>query len=208
VGIIIPVPISEQTIRCWTVRYSLAKLFAPSLRSLTLSSGSAFFLIKGLLKMKSLTFMWLLVVLGSLSSGAQPVPVSSQETKTSSNKKLEREILKAENLLGKAIVTRDVAALDRLLTDYYADSYEDSERATTKKTALEFCRAGTLEFYRINTGRTITRRVDIVTIEGVARSERRSEGKAESESKARVKRLWTKKSGRWQLLAQSLDLVD
>lgn len=155
--------------------------------------------------MKILTAILSLVVLTALSSVAQPA--LSQESKSSSNKKLEREILKAESLLGKAIAKRDVRELNNILTDYYADSYEGSERATTKKTALDRCRDGTLDFYRINSERTISRSADIVTVEGVARSERKSQSEPESESEVRVKRLWTKKNGRWQLVAQTLDSV-
>jgi hypothetical protein len=159
--------------------------------------------------MKILIATLSLAVLASLSGIAQPAPSSAlQKSKTSSNQKLEREILKAENLLGKAIAKRDARALDKILTDYYADSYEGAERATTKKTALDRCFDGTLEFYRINSERTITRSADIVTVEGVGRSERQSESKPESESEVRVKRLWTKKNGRWQLVAQSLDLAE
>jgi ketosteroid isomerase-like protein len=159
--------------------------------------------------MKILTAVLWLVVLTSLSAIAQPVLSSaSQATKTGSSKKLEREILKAESLLGKAIAKRDVKALDKMLTDYYADSYEGSERASTKKTALDRCLGGTLEFYRIDSERTITSSADIVTVEGVARSERKPQSGAESESEVRVKRLWTKKNGRWQLVAQSLDSAE
>jgi|SRR6185503_17164093 len=156
--------------------------------------------------MKILTLIFSLVVLTSFSYGAQPALSSgSQKLKTSINKKLEREILKAEKLLGKAIAKRDVAALNRLLTDYYADSYEGSERATTKQTALDRCHNGTLDFYRINAQRTISVNADIVTVEGVARSERQSEHEAEAETEIRVKRLWTRKDGRWQLVAQTVD---
>jgi hypothetical protein len=159
--------------------------------------------------MKIFTFILSLAFLTSLSSVAQPALQSgSQKSKPSSNRKLEREIINAENLLGKAIGKRDVAALDKLLTEYYADSYEGSERAATKKTALDRCQNGTLDFYRIKAERTITLRADIVTVEGVARSERQSEGEAESQSEVRVKRLWTKKNGRWQLVAQSLDSAE
>jgi len=159
--------------------------------------------------MKILTAILWLVVLTSLSAIAQPVPAgATQATKTGSSKKLEREILKAESLLGKAIAKRDVKALDKMLTDYYADSYEGSERASTKKTALDRCLGGTLEFYGIDSERTITSSADIVTVEGVARSERKSQSGAESESEVRVKRLWTKKNGRWQLVAQSLDAAE
>ena len=159
--------------------------------------------------MKSLTFILFLITMAASSYGAHPgLSANSQKTTSSADKKLEREILKAENRLGRAISKRDVSALDKLLTDYYADSYEGSDRATSKKTALDHCRRGILEFHRITDHRTIVRRVDIVTVEGVARSERHSGAGTESESETRVKRLWTKKDGRWQLVAQTLEPLD
>jgi hypothetical protein len=160
----------------------------------------------GLIEMKILTAVLSVIVLTALSSVAQPAV--SQELKSSSNKKLEREILKAENLLGKAIAKRDVRELSKILTDYYADSYEGSDRATTKKTALDRCRNGTLDFYRIKSERTISSSADIVTVAGVAHSERKSQSEHESEAEVRVKRWWTKKNGRWQLVAQTLDAAD
>src|SRR5258706_4767867 len=120
--------------------------------------------------MKIITAVLCLVVPTSLTAIAEPALLSASQAKTGTSKKLEREILKAESRLGKAIAKRDVKALDKMLTDYYAESYEGSERASTKKTALDRCRGGTLEFYRIDSERTITSSADKVTVEGVAAS--------------------------------------
>ena len=143
--------------------------------------------------------------------GTAPATLSAaapQEPKTQSAKKLEREILKAENLLGKAIVKRDATSLDRLLTDYFADAYEGEERAEIKATTLARCKEGTLLFYRIDDEREIEARADIVRIEGIAKLPRKSAAGSEQNSEIRVKRLWTKKSGRWQLVAQTIGPVD
>jgi len=118
--------------------------------------------------------------------------------KTSAEKKLEREILKAEASLGNAIAKRDATALAKLLTDYYADAFEGSERAINKKATLARCRNGELQFYGITEHRTISSSVDIVTVEGIGENpERKNE-------EVHVKRLWTKKDGRWQLVGQTI----
>ena len=124
--------------------------------------------------------------------------------KTSAEKKLEREILKAEASLGKAIAKRDATALAKLLTDYYADAFEGSERATNKKATLARCQNGELPFYGITEHRTITSSVDIVTVEGIGENPEHNKGKTEKDEEVHVKRLWTKKGGRWQLVGQTI----
>jgi hypothetical protein len=128
--------------------------------------------------------------------------------RTASDKKLEREILKAENLLGHAIAKRDVTSLDKLLTDYYADAYEGSERAANKKATLARCKEGSLHFYRVKEKRTVTVSVDIVTVEGIAAGSAQKESEDEKAATVHVKRLWTKKGGRWQLVGQTLGSAD
>ena len=141
------------------------------------------------------------VAQSTVSEGAAKKP------KTASQKKLEREILKAENLLGKAILKRDVTALDKLLTAYSADAFEGSERAATRKTILARCKDGSLHFYGLNEERSITVSADIVTIEGNA-APGEKETQAEKETDVHVKRLWTKKNGRWQLVGQTVGPAD
>ena len=120
---------------------------------------------------------------------------------TSAQKKLEREILKAEASLGNAIAKRDATGLAKLLTDYYADAFEGGERATNKKATLARCKNGDLRFYRIKEHRTISSSVDIVTVAGVAENPEHKKGEDEE---VHVKRLWTKKDGRWQLVGQTI----
>lgn len=124
--------------------------------------------------------------------------------KTSAQKKLERDVLKAEASLGNAISRRDAVSLARLLTDYYADALEGSERATTKKTTLARCKNGDLYFYKIKERLTISASVDIVTVEGVAANPARKQGEPHEEEEVHVKRLWTKRDGRWQLVGQTI----
>ncbi|HEV2828259.1 MAG TPA: nuclear transport factor 2 family protein [Pyrinomonadaceae bacterium] len=134
---------------------------------------------------------------------------ASAKARAASQKKLEREILKAENLLGKAIARCDAAALNKLLTDYYADAFEGSERATTKKATIARCKNGTLHFYNVNENRTISISVDIVTVEGNAdAAPTQKETQEKKETDVHVKRLWTKKDGRWQLVGQTIGPAD
>jgi ketosteroid isomerase-like protein len=132
----------------------------------------------------------------------------SPKRQTASQKKLEREILKAEDLLGKAIARCDATALNKLLTDYYADAFEGSERAFNKKATIVRCKNGSLRFYRVNEKRTISVSADIVTVEGNAAAAGLKETQAEKETDVHVTRLWTKKDGRWQLVGQTVGPVD
>ena len=121
------------------------------------------------------------------------------------DKKLEREIRAAEDRLRLAIEKRDPDSLNLVLADYYADSHEGSDRAIGKETTLAKCKSGRLHFYQIEKDRKLTVRAELVQVTGVAREE---EGKLQSDNDfaadVYVTRLWTKKDGRWQLIAQTL----
>ena len=152
----------------------------------------------------------LMLALITLPAPAQSTvsKVASPKPHTASQKKLEREILKAENMLGKAIARCDTAALNKLLTDYYADAFEGSERALNKKATITRCKNGTLHFYRVNEKRSVSVSADIVTVEGNAAAPTQKETEAKKETDVHVKRLWTKKGGRWQLVGQTVGPAD
>ncbi len=72
---------------------------------------------------------FLLSVQAMTQTGAGPsAPFTS---KTCIEERVEREVNKAEDQLEQVIRKRDVASLDLLLADYYADAYEGSERASS-----------------------------------------------------------------------------
>jgi ketosteroid isomerase-like protein len=152
----------------------------------------------------------LMLALITLPASAQSTvsKAASPKPQTASQKKLEREILKAENLLGKAIARCDVAALNKMLTDYYADAFEGSERALNKKATITRCKNGTLHFYRVNEKRSVSVSADIVTVEGNAAAPTQKETEAKKETDVHVKRLWTKKDGRWKLVGQTVGPAD
>ena len=144
------------------------------------------------------------VALVFAAAGATSLGAATQATPQHSNdKKLEREIKGAEARLGKAIRKKDTLALEKLLADYYADSFAGSERAIGKKRTIDNCRSGQLRYYQIVEDQKFTVRVDIMQIEGTAKFR-----EANRESEMYVTRLWTKKDGRWQLIAQSLRPLD
>jgi len=145
-------------------------------------------------------FLLSVQVMAQAGASSSAVPTS----KSSIDKRVAREANKAEDQLERAIRKRDVASLDLLLADYYADAYEGSERALGKKGVLAKCRAGTLDYYKIEDEKKLTVRGDIIQIEGVARMEEKSGTDTEMERDVRLKRLWTKKGGRWLLIAQIL----
>jgi hypothetical protein len=129
---------------------------------------------------------------GQQSNAAAPA-------KTPNDKKLEREFKTAEARLGKAIRKRDTVALEKLPADYYADSHEGSERAIGKQRTIANLKSGLLRYYQIAEDQKFTVSVDIMQIEGVSKFK-----EANQESELYVTRLWTKKDGRWQLIAQTL----
>jgi hypothetical protein len=141
----------------------------------------------------------LLTVFLSASSLAGQNSSATSPPKTSNDKRLEREIKTAEARLGKAIRKKDIVALEKLLADYYADSYEGSERAVGKRRTIENCISGLLRYYQIEEDQKFTVRVEIMQIEGTSKFK-----EANRESEIYVTRLWTKKDGRWQLIAQTL----
>ena len=148
--------------------------------------------------MKLIKVILLTVFLSVTSLGGQQSKVVVP-AKTSNDKKLEREIKTAEARLGKAIRKRDTVALEKLLADYYADSHEGSERAIGKQRTIANLKSGLLRYYQIEEDQKFTVNAEIMQIEGVSKFK-----EANQESEVYVTRLWTKKDGRWQLIAQTL----
>lgn len=109
---------------------------------------------------------------------------------------------------GRAIERRDAASLNRLLADYYADGQEDSKRATAKEATLAHCKAGTLTYYQIQAERKFTVRSEIIEIQGISRQEQKLVTDNDVEQFIRVRRMWTKKDGKWLLIAQTIGSVD
>jgi hypothetical protein len=124
------------------------------------------------------------------------------------DKKLEREILSAENQFRQAIVKRDATRIERILADYYADTYEGSDRAVSKKLAVTRYQNGVLPYYSIDENRKISVRADIVVIEGISHTHKSVTNDVESGRQTYVKRIWTKKQGSWLLIAQTLETLE
>lgn len=134
---------------------------------------------------------------------------SSESSQTRVGKKVENEILKAEEKLGQAMLKCDPSALESLLTDYYASAEEGSESATSKRGTLASCRAGTLVYYKIEDGRKLSVSADVFTIEGDARAmQRLRSDDRKVDSDVHVKRLWTKKNAKWVLISQTIQRPD
>jgi hypothetical protein len=147
-----------------------------------------------------------LAVTPALQAGQQHAkgrraPAASSEP--GANTKTERAILKVESQLREAMTKCNVALLDRLLADYYADSFEGTNDAVGKRGTLARCKGGDIRYYSIDEERKISVSADIVTVEGMTRSSAQTDGR-ESGREVSVKRLWTKKEGRWQLIAQTI----
>jgi hypothetical protein len=125
---------------------------------------------------------------------------------TAVDKKTEREVLAMENQLKQGITKPDGALLKRILAEYYADSFEGSERAAGKRWAISHAGDPAVPYFSIDEDRRIFRRADIVFIEGFSEVRARAgndvdEGK--KPHKMRIKRMWTKKGNKWFLVAQT-----
>jgi hypothetical protein len=139
-------------------------------------------------------------------SAAATVPPRGTHERVS--RRTAHEVSKSERKLGVAIRSKDVVSLERLLADYFAASYEGSEKATGKVAVVELCRAGMLPYYQILAEPKLEARAELVEVAGLARSSLRAGTDREDKRVFRVKRLWTKQDGRWLLVSQTLTPVD
>jgi hypothetical protein len=166
--------------------------------------------------MKLLILALALLIATSPLAGGQKKPLPPK-SESPPGKKVAREILKMESQLKQALAKCDTSLLDRLLADYYADSYEGSDRAVGKKGTIQRCKADSVPYYSIDEDLKLTVRADIVFVEGISKVRPNSgthtdvgpetdAGRDNRErEEVRVKRLWTKKDGRWLLIAQSIE---
>jgi len=154
--------------------------------------------------MKLFSVVVLLVFLLSVQARAQTgARLPAVATSSRIDKKVEREVNKAEHQFEQAIRKRDVASLNLLLAEYYSDAYEGSERAFGKRATLAKCRAGTLDYYKIEDDKKLSVRGNIIQVEGLGRREEKCGTDTPVETDIRLKRL-KKKGGRWFLIAQIL----
>ena len=117
--------------------------------------------------------------------------------------KMRRELEMAEERLGQAIEKRDPAALTELLADYFSAALGDDEKAATKGRTIARAKAGTLVFYRIERDVRLRVSADHYDLEGEAKSPPRKISDRPEEPKwVHVRRVWTRKDGRWLLVLQ------
>ena len=156
--------------------------------------------------MKTLGFVLLLLVATApLSLGQQP---RSRATQTRLDGTSGKEILEMEKQLGRAMSPCDAVLLDKLLADYFADSYGDSEKAGSKGATLARCRAGVTTYYAIDKHRRVSRRGNIVVVAGVSNSKPQTGTDNKEEERFRIERFWTRVDGRWQLISQTRERID
>jgi hypothetical protein len=124
--------------------------------------------------------------------------------------KTRQELAAAEKRFGEAIEKRDTAALSEILADYYADSIGDEERAVPKSRVIARAKAGTLFFYRIETDLRMSVSAQTYTVEGkaVPPPPAFSPDYAGQAKWAHVRRMWTKKDGKWVLILQNISDVE
>ena len=163
-----------------------------------------------------------LLSLGTLALSGIAAPEKETESKKSAEEKKEagapkpvdaktqKEIRAMEEQLRIAIEKCDEVVLGQLLADYFADSVEGNEKATSKAGTIARCKAGKLYFLALGDDKELSRSADVVTVRGVAPAiESKTKADDVERPKAfRVRRLWTKKSGKWLLIVQERSPIE
>jgi hypothetical protein len=161
--------------------------------------------------MKIMVLVIVLFLVGVTRAQTQERTDEERKEETAVDKKTEREVLAMENQLRKGITKPDTALLKRILAEYYADSFEGSERAAGKNWAISHAGDPAIPYFSIDENRRIFRRADIVFIEGFSEARARAGNDVDEKKKPeklRIKRLWTKKEGKWLLIAQTKKLME
>jgi hypothetical protein len=156
--------------------------------------------------MKIMVLVLALFLVGITCVYAQDQRDEEPREGTAVDKKTEREVLAMENKLKQGITRPDATLLKRILAEYYADSFEGSERAAGKNWAISHAGDPAVPYFSIDEDRRIFRRADIVFIEGFSETKARAGTDVDDKKrprKMRIQRLWTKKSNKWLLVAQT-----
>ncbi len=152
--------------------------------------------------------MKVFVVAIAIIFSVSPTPgqTKSAMSEGPASKKVQREILKMEGQFQRALAKCDGTALNLLLADYYADSFGDSESAVGKQRTIKICKTSRVPYYSIIEHRKFNVQGELVVISGVAKDQSNTlqtdVASEQSAKEVRVKRTWTKKSGRWLLISQ------
>jgi len=155
--------------------------------------------------MKIIVLVIALILVGMTCVQAQDRRDEETRDGSAVDKKTEREVLAMENQLKQGITRPDTTLLKRILAEYYADSFEGSERAVGKNWAISHAGDPAVPYFSIDEDRRIFRRADIVFIEGFSGVRARAGNDVDEKKppKMRIQRLWTKKGSKWLLVAQT-----
>ena len=142
-----------------------------------------------------------LLVASSLISVAQPKPSPTPSKKEFDRKA--KEVSEMESQLALAIEKKDTAFLEKVLAETYYDAYEGDKRAASKLITIARCKAGILRNLTIQKERKIKPDNDLIAVEGLAKSRpAKVDDTTPEEEWVNVRRLWTKKDGKWLLTCQ------
>jgi hypothetical protein len=152
-------------------------------------------------KMRLLISAVSLMLAASFPSVAQPQP-SPTSSVAELDRKTKAEVAEMEKQLGVAMEKRDVPALEKILDDHYFDAFSD-ENALSRAHTIARCKAGLLSFLAIEKELQVRPNMEGITVEGLARLiPTRVDDRTPEEQWISVRRLWTKKDGRWLLASQ------
>ena len=142
-----------------------------------------------------------LILAASFASAARPEP-SPTSSGTEVDSKVKKEVVAMEEQLGLAIAKRDIPVLEKMLADHYFDAFSD-ENALSRANTIARCKAGLLSFLAIEKELHLSPNVEGIVVEGLARFHpTQVDDRTPEEQWISVRRLWTKKDGRWLLMSQ------
>ncbi len=114
-----------------------------------------------------------------------------------------KEVADMETQLAVAIEKKDTSFLEKVLVEQYFDVYEGEKQALSKSDTIARCKAGLLKFLAPQKEQKMSPEKDSVTVEGVAKLiPNRQDDTIPAEQWVHVRRLWTKKDGKWLLTCQ------
>jgi hypothetical protein len=141
----------------------------------------------------------------SLASMAQPKPSPTPSGAEFDSKA--KEVAEMEKQLALAMEKRNTAFLERVLAETYFDVYEGDKHAMSKSGTIARCKAGLLNFLVIEKQQQMSPDRDLVAVEGLSKARpTRVDDTTPEEQWVHVRRLWTKKDGKWLLTSQILRL--
>jgi len=139
---------------------------------------------------------------------ATPKPGPTPETTI--DRKVEAQLLQAEDRFINAIRNRDAKELEQILHPHFTDSFKEAESAIVKQGFIKrVTSAGGRPAYQVTKDRKLSRSGNTFTVEGWAKDVAHELTEDHpTEQWAQVRRIWTNETGQWIATAQIVEPLE